>query len=346
MRRSEHIARFQEIIWEWFAIHKRTLPWRDLRLSDDTERAYRILVSEVMLQQTQVSRVKVAYVHFLERFPHLEDLASASNRDALIAWRGMGYNSRALRLRDAARTIEQRFGGIFPCEMGALQSIEGLGHYTAAAIRNFAFNLPTPCLDTNIRRILHRVFVGPENTDGTWRKDDGYVLRLAREILEIALHQRIEKRKTPAHRSPPAADEVGRNEKTISRDTKNWHAALMDFGSLVCTKRDPQWDICPLTQHNLMKTTPRNFPKSFVRNSKAEPGRAVGSTFIPNRIFRGRVIEELRDNAQGLTLRELGPRIAIDWNPAHHREWLRELVEKLKRDRLVEERECRYVLAS
>ncbi|MBI3619292.1 hypothetical protein HY213_04655 [Candidatus Peregrinibacteria bacterium] len=365
MRRSEHISLFTEAIWEWFAVHKRALPWRDLAIEDDTQRAYHILVSEVMLQQTQVARVKVTYVRFLERFPHLEDLASASNRDVLIAWRGMGYNSRALRLRDAALSILKNFDGVFPRDMDALQSIDGIGHYTTAAIRNFAFNLATPCLDTNIRRILHRVFVGPENADGSWKKDDEYLLRLGEEVLHVALDQKVriskqrehvmvsasnhDMRRIVALRRAQGDNSIGSsgipNEKKMPRDTKNWHAAVMDFGSLVCTKRDPQWHICPLTRRNLMKTTPKNFPKTFIRNSKEEPGRVVGSTFIPNRIFRGRVIEELRDESRGLTLLELGPRIAIDWNPADHAEWLSMLVEKLKQDRLIEERKHRYVLA-
>src|SRR3989344_6112902 len=99
MTRPDRIAEFTETIWDWYARHKRELPWRDLTLKDETERAYRILVSEVMLQQTQVSRVIIIYKRFLQEFPKLKDLAEASNRDVILAWRGMGYNSRALRGR-------------------------------------------------------------------------------------------------------------------------------------------------------------------------------------------------------------------------------------------------------
>ncbi|MFH0851270.1 MAG: A/G-specific adenine glycosylase, partial [Candidatus Peregrinibacteria bacterium] len=125
MRREEHIRAFVEVIWQWFTCHKRSLPWRDLKVRDDTERAYRILVSEVMLQQTQVFRVKVVYVRFLKQFPTLRSLAEASNREVIRAWRGMGYNSRALRLRDAARRIVEDFNGVFPREMKALHFIKG-----------------------------------------------------------------------------------------------------------------------------------------------------------------------------------------------------------------------------
>src|SRR3989338_5172841 len=103
MRRPEKIQIFVSEIWNWFARHKRVLPWRDLKIEDDTERAYQVLVSEIMLQQTQVSRVETAFPRFLRQFPILPDLARASNRDIIIAWQGMGYNSRALRLRDAAK---------------------------------------------------------------------------------------------------------------------------------------------------------------------------------------------------------------------------------------------------
>src|SRR3989338_7349633 len=105
MQQNERIQAFVTIIWKWYSIHKRSLPWRDLPDTDPTERAYKVLVSEIMLQQTQVPRGMIIYRRFLESFPTLRDLASASNRDVLLSWRGMGYNSRALRLRDAAREI-------------------------------------------------------------------------------------------------------------------------------------------------------------------------------------------------------------------------------------------------
>src|SRR3989338_7374659 len=186
MHRSDRIIAFVDTIWAWYAVHKRSLPWRDLAVVDETERAYRVLVSEVMLQQTQVSRVVIIYKRFLEQFPTIEKLASASTKDVLMAWRAMGYNSRALRLRDAAKIIIEDFGGVFPKEFNQLRSIKGVGPYTAGAIRNFAFNLPTPCIDTNIRRILHRTFVGPENSDGTYKKDDRYLLGLAGEVLSVS----------------------------------------------------------------------------------------------------------------------------------------------------------------
>ncbi|TSC78994.1 MAG: A/G-specific adenine glycosylase [Candidatus Peregrinibacteria bacterium Gr01-1014_25] len=349
MRHDERIAGFVEAIWEWYGRHKRVLPWRDLMDSDPDVRAYKVLVSEVMLQQTQVPRVIVKYKEFVQRFPSLEALSNASNRDVILAWRGMGYNSRALRLRDAARAltplppsplggggVERGEGSMgerdndcrFPSSMSVLLSIPGIGRYTAAALRNFAFNIPTPCIDTNIRRILHRTFVGPEKTDGTWERDDVFLLELAGEILKVAGNPR------------------------------EWHAALMDFGSLVQTKRNPKWEICPLTARGLMKTTERSYKRSAVsgqwgkvppsahRSSRTEPGRVIGGRFTPNRIVRGRIVELLRDAKTPLTLERIGREVCIDWEKEKHRSWLNTIVEKLTRDRLVERRGRKLLLCS
>ncbi len=333
MRRKERIFGFVEAIWQWYAVHKRALPWRDLPLQDATERVYRILVSEVMLQQTQVPRVIVLYPRFLGQFPTLVTLARASNADVIRAWRGMGYNARALRLRDAARYLVerlqvegctfhdrekmsetrnvQRATCHFPKSMEELTSIPGFGHYTAAAIRNFAFNLSTPCIDTNIRRILHRTFVGPEHPDGTWERDDRFLLRIAADVLAAAIDG------APHH------------------DARNWHAALMDFGSLVQTKKNPRWDLCPLTASGLMKATIKNFPRSEVRIPKSEPGRIIAGRFVPNRIIRGRIVEALRDQPSGLSLDALGRQVAADWSMVRHRRWIESILLRLMQEALI-----------
>ncbi|HCB35833.1 MAG TPA: hypothetical protein DEP25_04280 [Candidatus Taylorbacteria bacterium] len=202
---EKRIIRFQNKVLDFYRKRGRVFPWRNIR------DPYAILVSEVMLQQTQVPRVEIIFKRFLRSFPTLHALARASNRDVLLAWRGMGYNSRALRLRDAARCIVDRFRVTklqvtgyssskakpetceplschFPMSLEQLTAIPGIVPYTAAAILNFAFNIPTPCIDTNIRRILHRVFFGPEKKDGTFAKGDKALLMVARELLEVALH--------------------------------------------------------------------------------------------------------------------------------------------------------------
>lgn len=343
MNQQERISAFVSEIWSWYARHKRTLPWRDLKIKNDTQRAYMILVSEVMLQQTQVSRVQAIFKRFLEQFPTIQDLAKASNAEVILAWRGMGYNSRALRLRDAAKVVVEKFDGKFPREMDELLSIKGIGSYTAGAIRNFAFGIPTACIDTNIRRILHRTFAGPENADGTWEKDDGYLLDLAEEILDYACETYDDQFFGLFVSASP------NNKKTNKRAafaTAEWHAALMDFGSSVQTKNNPKWDVCPLSGKHIMKATRKNFPKSFVRSPKSEPGRSVGGKHIPNRIFRGRVIESLRNHQQGLSLEQIGANISVDWNSREHRVWLQGILEKLCKDSLITKKGKSYMLFS
>jgi A/G-specific adenine glycosylase len=325
MDRSEHLQGFAEEMWEWFSRRKRVLPWRDLKIEDDTQRAYMILVSEVMLQQTQVSRVQVIFKQFLERFPTVVDLANASNKDVIIAWKGMGYNSRALRLRDAAKTIVDQYAGIFPRELDNLLAIKGIGAYTAAAVRNFAFGIPTPCVDTNIHRILHRVFEGPEPEKinvATAKK----VLGFAGETLRIALDA--------CHPEPVEGRHAVSMVRRAHHDTADWHAALMDFGSLVCKKSVPLCEQCPMAG-GICKSAFKIQKAAVFKTASKEPGRMVGATFIPNRIFRGRVVDLLRSEPSGLTLQEIGAGIAPDWLEAHV-PWLEGLLQKLVKDDMIE----------
>ncbi len=310
MKKFERIAAFTHAIWTWYDAHKRTLPWRDLHVTvkDDTRRAYFILVSEVMLQQTQVSRVTVLFPRFLAAFPDLASLAKAGNKEVVVAWQGLGYNMRALRLRDAARMIQERHEGVFPQDMDDLLRIKGIGPYTAGAIRNFAFNLPTPCIDTNIERILLRVFYGPS----VQRVPPRTLLDLASQILDHAL------------------------DPDRGRDARNWHAALMDFGSLVCTKTSPRYDACPLMKQGLYRD-----PHKIVSvSTRPEPHRGG----IPNRIFRGRIVERLRSSPRGIPSGALGPAICDDWGKSGDGVWLDRIVKKLLRDELIEKRKGAYVL--
>jgi A/G-specific adenine glycosylase len=341
MDQDARVHQFAAGMWEWFSRRKRTLPWRDLDIADDTQRAYRILVSEVMLQQTQVSRVQVIFKQFLEKFPTLQALAAASNKDVILAWKGMGYNSRALRLRDAAKAVMDQHGGVFPRELDQLLAIKGIGAYTAGAIRNFAFGIPTPCVDTNIHRILHRVFDGPEpekNDVKTQRK----VLEFAGASLRIALDI--------------ASEKILNGQWTVDNDDKknraqlptvhcqlntaDWHAALMDFGSLTCKKSNPLCEECPMSQ-DICKSAFR--VKRIVKEKAKEPGRTVGAKFVPNRIFRGRAVDLLREAPGGLTLREIGEGIAADWS-RDLEPWLAELLQKLIKDHMLMESNGTYRL--
>jgi A/G-specific adenine glycosylase len=146
---------------DWYAAHARDLPWRR------TRDPYAILVAEVMLQQTQVDRVIPKWHAWLAQFPTLADLARASRADAIRAWQGLGYNLRAVRLHAIACQCVAEFGGQLPASVEALLQLKGIGRYTAGAVACFAFEQPVAMVDTNVRRVLSRVFaVEPGAVDG------------------------------------------------------------------------------------------------------------------------------------------------------------------------------------
>ncbi len=345
--KDHDVSLFCAELWNWFSVNKRTLPWRDLKTKDIDQKAYLVLVSEIMLQQTQVSRVIILYKKFVQQFPHIKALSQASNKDILIAWRGLGYNNRALRLRDAAKTIIEKHHGKFPSDMEALWSLPGVGHYTAGAIRNFAFGNPTPCMDVNIRRILHRFFVGMENADGTWKKDDTYLLKIAGKLLEEATRLRKGNVGTVGtvrtvgdlKNSSPTLPTI----HTIHSTPSEWHAALMDFGSLVCTKNNPKWDLFPENMRAICKAYGKKMQR-IQKTEKREPGRMMAGRFVPNRIFRGKIIEVLRDADNGLQPDEVGSRAIADWTMGDHRTWLDELVQGLIRDGMIEKKKQKWLL--
>jgi len=190
---EESIARFRETILTWFSRCRRDLPWRH------TTDPYHILVSEVMLQQTQVDRVVKKYPEFLSKFPTPEDLASAPLPSVLMAWQGMGYNRRAIALRECARKIQQEYGGQLPGDVELLEQFPGIGRATARSIAVFAFNAPEVFIETNIRRVfLHFFFAGRAAVPDT-------------EILPFVA---------------AALDH---------KDPRAWYSALMDYGSMLKT---------------------------------------------------------------------------------------------------------------
>jgi len=149
-------ARNQELL-RWYGVHARDLPWRN------TDDPYRVLVSEIMLQQTQVSRATPKFIAFVERWPTVADLAEATNEEILSQWSGLGYNSRALRLRDAAQVVAKDG---WPTTPAGLRALPGVGPYTANAVASICFGAEVPAVDTNLRRVLSRWFgsslTGPE----------------------------------------------------------------------------------------------------------------------------------------------------------------------------------------
>lgn len=149
---KQQVVSFQRKIFFWWKKNKRDLPWRH------THDPYKIMVSEVMLQQTQVPRVLARYAAFIEAYPTVQDLAKAPTADVLKTWKGMGYNCRALYLKQAAQAVVDRYGGTFPKSEKKLVKLPGLGTYTARAILVFAYRQNVACVDTNIRQIIAHYF--------------------------------------------------------------------------------------------------------------------------------------------------------------------------------------------
>lgn len=148
---KQRIAAVQLEVLAWYAANKRDLPWRR------TRNPYAILVSEIMLLQTQVSRVIPKYEAFLAEFPTLQALAAASPAAVIRSWKGLGYNRRALNLQRAARAVVDEYRGQFPPTPSALMKLPGIGRYTAGAVSTFAFGVITPAVDTNVKQFIDQM---------------------------------------------------------------------------------------------------------------------------------------------------------------------------------------------
>lgn len=246
----------------WYARHARVLPWRDI------DNPYYVLVSEFMLQQTQVARVLTHFPRWIGRFPDIAALASASKRDVLLAWSGMGYNRRALQLHAAARMIRDNHDGVIPDAPGALQHLPGVGRYTAAAISCFGYRRRHPVVDINIRRVLSRLSADMGDT--------------ANMLAEPVIWQ------TAALLLP-------------QRAYYNWNQALMDLGATICTARRPLCDQCPLqrqcpssgrlreaataTRSSVRETPRRIYRGRIVEALRAAPGHCRSAAKLGTLLF-------------------------------------------------------------
>src|SRR5437588_1270081 len=155
----EQVVRVHSSLLKWYAAEQRNLPWRS------TDDPYAILVSEIMLQQTQVDRVLPKYQQFLAAFPTLADLAAASTADVISVWVLLGYNMRAVRLQSLARQVMNEYDGSIPDSIEELLTLKGIGRYTSGAIACFAYKKQVTMVDTNIHRVLHRIFLGLNLSD-------------------------------------------------------------------------------------------------------------------------------------------------------------------------------------
>ncbi|MFN8625889.1 MAG: A/G-specific adenine glycosylase [Candidatus Binatia bacterium] len=204
---AARVRQFRRRLLRWYTCHGRDLPWRR------TRDPYRILVSEVMLQQTQVDRVIGYYPRFLQRYPTIDSLAHASSFEVREAWEGLGYYARARNLHRTAQRVTANHGGKLPADLDTIQTLPGIGRYTAGAVLSFAYGQRAAILDTNAARVLSRVFaIRRRPPKGRWWQR---LWNLAEAV-------------TPA------------------RGADRFNQAIMDLGATVCRARAPQCRHCPV----------------------------------------------------------------------------------------------------
>lgn len=290
---ADEIATFQRTLLGWWDVNARDLPWRR------TRDPYRVLAAEVMLQQTQVDRVIPYYHAWLEAFPDVYALSEAPTAEVIRLWKGLGYNRRAVNLQRAATAIVDRAGS-FPSCVDELRALPGVGPYTAGAIACFAFEQDVAFIDTNMRRVLHRVLVGSDIPSR--QLSDKAIVTLAERVLPESEGWR-------------------------------WNQALIEFGALQCTSRTPACVVCP------MQRQCRAFPAILgkLREQTGTRRKAEGAS-VPfqqtSRYFRGRIVDVLREQRDdAMPLDVLGPMVKPDFVEADVA-WLTELVVGLERDGL------------
>ena len=274
----------------WYRAHGRELPWRRARSP------YAVLVSEIMLQRTQVSRVIPKYRAFLKRFPSLGALAAAPLRDVLGAWSGLGYNRRARNLWLCAREVVENRGARIPRDVAELRSLPGVGRYTAGAIASFAFRAREPAVDVNVERVLSRALLGVD------RAPEAEVWEAAHDVLP--------------------------------RDAASWNHALMDVGALFCRAKPacaecPARKACVYVMHGRVNSTAPYHSNGRVNSTAPYDSKFEGS----RRQQRGRVIRALVDSPS-VSLLRLGPQVKEGFGKSDL-PWLHDLLRDLEADGLV-----------
>jgi len=292
MAATESLTPLRRAILGWYRSNSRSLPWRK------TRDPYRVLVSEVMLQQTQADRVASLYPTFLSKYPTVEALADASRSDVIRAWKGLGYNNRAVRLHAAVKEIRSAYGGRVPDDIGDLDALPGIGKYTSHAVTCFAHGRRTPLVDVNVLRVLSRIFhrmktPGDLLGDGT--------------AWEIA-------------------------ERILPRGAYTWNQALMELGARVCTARAPRCDVCPVGNRCASSASLR---RTAAKGGRTPRTPSEPSHFgVPRRVWRGRVIEHLRGAGRPVTVPSLR-RALLPGKRNGSTRWLETVLAHLERDGLV-----------
>jgi A/G-specific adenine glycosylase len=305
----DHVIQAQAALLQWYAREQRNLPWRA------TSDSYAILVSEIMLQQTQVDRVLPKYQQFLSAFPTLVDLAVAPTADVISAWVPLGYNRRAISLQSIARQVMAEYEGCIPDTIDELLKLKGIGRYTAGAIACFAYRKQVATVDTNIRRVLHRIFLGLEHPEP--RVNGSQMLSLAEQVL-------------PAGKA------------------YDWNQALMDLGATICTSNNPVCLDCPLqetcqaykemSQYSLFPSgTVLRQMRHLSKVAEKKTSYQAQPFTSTNRYFRGRIVDLLRSLPpdERISLAMLGPKIKPEFSP-DDLAWLQKVVDGLVRDGLLD----------
>lgn len=224
---------FSQKILEWYGENKRELPWRS------TRDPYKIWLSEIILQQTRVVQGMPYYQRFLETFPNVDDLASASEEKVLKLWQGLGYYSRARNLHATAKMVVEDYDGVFPKTYKGLKSLKGVGDYTASAIASICFDLPEPVVDGNVYRVLARYFgvdLPINSSEGT-----KYFKELAREVMD-------------------------------TKNIRDYNQGIMEFGAIQCAPKKPYCLHCPLQdscvalKENKVDVLPVKLNKTKIKN--------------------------------------------------------------------------------
>jgi A/G-specific adenine glycosylase len=241
------------LAWSWMKQHRRDLPWRH------TRDPWAILVAELMLQQTQVSRVLERWPAFLQKYPTPEVASLAGSAALVTAWSGLGYNRRALALHRCATIVSERHNGKLPHTLSELLALPGIGQYTARAVMAFAFATPAAVVDTNVARILSRSFAGRPLS---WRE--------VQDLADSCV--------------PP---------NSSAEWVWGWNQGLLDFGATICTKRSPRCHLCPIQTHCAWQRMDAVVPDPAAGSAGVGTGqsRFEGS----DRQGRGRLIEALRE---------------------------------------------------
>ena len=270
----------------WFRKAARDLPWRR------TRDPYAILVSEIMLQQTQVATVIPFYARWLARFPDFATLAAAEESDVLSVWQGLGYYSRARNLHRAAKTVVEKHAGEMPRDPAHIRALPGVGRYTAGAVASFAFDLPEPIVDANVARVLARL---------------------------LDLHTPIDS----------TAGQSALWETAIAlvpqKDARTFNGALMELGALLCTPRTPRCGECPIAKHcsAFSHGTAESLPRKKPRRKQVALSEPCAWT-----VSRGRILLEKQIGPRWRGLWKLPslpaapdaePLLVLDYPFTHHR---------------------------